>query len=147
MQGYKFISATLSSSVPLFLKVSYIKIATTFNKTLIFYQINLKFQILYSPLCILPLTHDPAPLKILLSILKTSPLLINLFLMWLKLPLTLLSKTSLTYPKNNLMKILQCWIKNVTNELKNFFITTQRHSAPQRLSRISKNILPNFYQK
>ena len=95
MQGDKIISATLSSSVPLFLQVNYLQFTTKFTKTLFFSQFQSIIQaqqILYYSLLIPPLTHDMDPLRLLLSLLNTQPLLPRLHILWLNLILTPQSK-------------------------------------------------------
>ena len=44
LQGDKIISATLSSSVPLFLQVNYLQITTKFTKNILFYLFQSNMQ-------------------------------------------------------------------------------------------------------
>ena len=145
MQGEKTISATLSSSISLFLQVDYLQITKTFIKTLIIDKRHIKDQTLYYSLFHPPLTYEMATLRILLSKLKPLPLLTHLQYFNQKINLTLHS-TNVTFNWKN----KHSWERNDPNNHRclemNRMISNQTHIAYQRIPRCSNNILPSFQQ-
>ena len=104
----------------------------------------------YPLLCLPPLTHNPAPLKTLLYIMNTPPLLTCINLLLLNMSLTLQSKPCLKSPNNTLTKYmtnLTKMIQTSTKNMKNWFISNRRNFALQRIPRCSKKQQPSFHQK
>ena len=145
MQWDKIITATLYSSVTLFLHANHLQIATTFTENQFFYwfQSNLQAQqILYSSWCIPPLRNIPNPTRTLIYLMNKPPLLFWLQLLWLNMYLTLQYKSWLIH--SNIV------LTNTINDLKvnknNWLISNWRHFVSQRIPSFSMKQLPSFHK-
>ena len=107
---------------------------------------NLESNKLYSSLWLPIPTHDFSPVRILPHLLKPPPLLPRLHLLWSKLSLTIQFKPFLTSPKNYLKNKMNNFKSALTNKVKNWLISNQRHFVSMTKPRWSNKQLFFFLQ-